>query len=266
MIEAEQIHCTHLLDDPVEAVVRFSHDPALQAKALLTSGEELTAVDLLRYFLDDMTAFVERGGCDGYVPLAREIMELANDTVQKLAVRDFESVLGRVEWLLKQQVLERTLAKHAHLNWQSPEIKHLDHLYSSLDPAEGLYWIYERSQVVETLVTPGEIERFVHAPPDDTRAYARAMLLRRADPEQVRFVDWDRIHFRFDQPGSWQSRYRTLDMSDPLGFTRAQTEHIFQDPQADLQRMVEALGAGETESSLGLGASTMQQQLFYDSN
>jgi hypothetical protein len=266
MIEAEQIRCTHLLDDPVEAVVRFSHDPSLQTKALLTSGEERTAVDLLRFFLDDMTDFVERGGCEGFVPHAREIMELANDTVQKLAARDFDALLGRVEWLLKQQMLERTLAKHTHLNWQSPEIKHLDHLYSSLDPAEGLYWIYEQNKVVETLVTPGEIERFMHSPPDDTRAYARAMLLRKADAEQVRYVDWDRIHFRFDRPGSWQSRYRTLEMSDPLRFTRAQTEHIFQNPQADLEQMVEALGAVETESSFSVGASTMQQQLFYDSN
>jgi len=247
-------------------VIRYSHDPSLQTKALLTSGEEVTAVDLLRFFLDDMSKFVAQGGCDGYVPLACEIMELAQDTVQKLANRDFDSVLGRVEWLLKQQILERTLAKNPHLNWQSPEIKHLDHLYSSLDPAEGLYWIYEQSRVVETLVTPGEIERFMHAPPDDTRAYARAMLLRRADPEQVRHVDWDRIHFRFDKANSWQSRYRTLDMSDPLSFTRAQTEHIFQDPHADLEKIVEALGAVESESSSSVGVSTMQQQLFYDSN
>lgn len=266
MIEAEQIRCTHLLDDPVDAVVRFSHDPSLETKALLTSGEEMTAVDLLRHFLDDMTAFVERGGCEGYVPHAREIMALANDTAQKLANRDFDSLLGRVEWLLKQRILERTLAKHNHLNWQSPEIKHLDHLYSSLDPAEGLYWIYEQSQVVETLVTPGEIERFMHAPPDDTRAYARAMLLRRADAEQVRHVDWDRIHFRFDRAGSWQSRYCTLDMSDPLSLTRAQTEQIFQDPQAELEQIVDALGAVETTSSFSVGTSSMQQQLFYDPN
>jgi hypothetical protein len=79
---------------------------------------------------------------------------------------------------------------------------------------------------VERIADNASIERAMVQPPDSTRAYTRAMLLRRADPASVDAVNWDWIDFSFRNAGSWPRR-RTIEMSDPLGLTRSETEQAF---------------------------------------
>ncbi len=143
-----------------------------------------------------------------------------------LASGDLDSLSGSLDWVLKLEMLQRALDSHAQLSWQSPQLKHLDHLYSSLDPADGLYWLRERAGGVESLVSTGDIERFVYEPPDDTRAWTRAMLLRAAGAERVNNVDWDRITLRIPSSHGLAS-YQVLWMQDPRQWTRAHTEHLF---------------------------------------
>ena len=114
----------------------------------------------------------------------------------------------------------------SELTWRSPEIKRLDHLYSSLDPEEGLYWACERAGLVQRLAADSRIEQFASEPPEDTRAWTRAMLLRQADDQGIEYVDWDRIVFRLVDEDGWPL-YRTLWMPDPRALTRSQTEHLF---------------------------------------
>jgi hypothetical protein len=81
------------LEDPVGAVRVWSQDPSLRARATLITGQSVTALDLQRRFLDQATRFVERGGCDGVVPDAPEIIrrwsevlsDLENLRLEKLA-------------------------------------------------------------------------------------------------------------------------------------------------------------------------------------
>jgi proteasome accessory factor A len=241
MIEAECVNTKWLLEDPVAAVVRYSHDPTLRAGARLTSGESLTAVDLLRHFLDDMQAFVERGETAGLVPHAAEILHLADDTLQKLAAGDLGAVSGRLDWVLKAQILERAMQRRPQLTWASPQLKHLDHLYSSLDPDEGLFWAFERQGAVESVVSPERVQHFVHEPPADTRAYTRAMLLRRTGGAQVSLLDWDRIDFRMYDAESWATGHRIVDMPDPLRLTKPEMEHMFADATRSLGDILEEL-------------------------
>src|SRR5437899_3093094 len=136
---------------------------------------------------------------------------------------------------------QRAIQKQPGLMWASPEIKNLDHLYASLDPADGLYWVYERLGVVERLVSESAIERFVHEPPEDTRAWTRAMLLRLAGPDGIEDVDWDVIRFRRAGRGYWPV-VRTLRLDDPLGFTRSAVEGVIRDA-ATLDDVLDALHA-----------------------
>ena len=226
MIEAEDIDVRLILDDPVDAVVKWSHDPSLQQRVRLADGRWLTAVEHQQQLHTRAVRFVERGRCDAVVPGAEKIVELWGNVLERLAARDFDSLAGSLDWVLKRSILERALANHAHLNWNSPELKQLDHLYSSLDPADGLFWIHEQAGVVESLVSRSHIERFVYEPPADTRAWTRAMLLRVAGVDRVNNIDWDRITFRL--PGSHgYATYQVLWMQDPRQWTRAQTQHLF---------------------------------------
>ena len=264
MIEAEQVDSTLILDDPVAAVIRYSHDPTLTATARLVSGHEITAVDLQRQFLDRMRAFVDRGDCEQTVPAANEILQLAAGTLQQLADRNWDALAGRLDWVLKRQILQRAMNRHAGLTWDTPQIKQLDHQYGNLDPTRGLYWAYEEAGAVERLVSPGEIERFLHEPPADTRAYARAMLLRRAGGEQVQLVDWDRMQFRIPIPGSRFTKYGDLEMSDPRMFTRADCAALLENADLPLDEILEELAMQETASTVPgrLGSSSSTGQLI----
>jgi proteasome accessory factor A len=239
MIEAGWLNLGLILDDPVDAVVRWSHDPTLQARVRLADGRQLTAVEHQRYFHEDARRFFEQGGLQDIVPDAERILDVWGDVLEKLAAEDFGALAGSLDWILKLVGMQRAMANHPQLDWSSPPIKHLDHLYSSLDPNEGLFWLHDRAGVVEHIVTSGEIERFVYEPPEDTRAWTRAMLLRAAGSSRINYVDWDRITFKLTGSHGFAT-YQTLWMPDPRRLTRTETSQLFQG-DLSLEEIVESL-------------------------
>jgi len=243
MIEAGVTNLDLLLDDPVGAVTRWSHGADLQARSRLTSGREVTAVELQLHFLEEATKFAQSGGLNT-VPRFQEILALWEDTLLKLQARDLDSLTGRLDWVLKLHVIEHSLRQRGDLDWESPELKVLDLLYGSLDPSEGLYWAYEDSGLVERVVSEAEIQRFVQEPPEDTRAWTRAMLLRALNAERVSAIDWDRIKVRLDPERSWAGVVE-VKLDDPLGFTRAETGELFRRARS-LEEIVRGL-TGELE-------------------
>ncbi len=252
LLEAERIDPGLILDDPVAAVVRWSHDPTLKARARMASGKGMTAVELQLRFLEEAQRFAARGGFDAVVPRAGEILTLWEDTLVKLRAGDLTALAGRLDWVLKLRTLERALQSRPGLTWEAPQMKHLDFLYGSLDREQGLYWASEQLDEVEQLVSEPDIERFVHEPPDDTRAWTRATLLRIAGADGVQEVDWDAIKFRRAVPGYW-SQVRTLRLDDPLGFTKAAVEDVIE-RASTLGEILDALHAtpSVTESTLSL--------------
>ncbi len=249
MLEAGHRDPNLILEDPVGAVHAWSHDPDLLARARLGDGSAVTAVELQRAFLEHAKAFVETEGDLADVPDARLIIELWEDTIAKLESRSFEALRPRLDWILKRSLLERALHERRDLDWSSPEIKHLDLLYSSLADAEGLYWACERSGAVERIVSEGEIERFIHQPPENTRAWTRAMLLRRTGRPGVDRADWDEIRVVVGR-GRWGwPSTRTVTLADPLGFTKAHSEPDFShaDSLSDLLDSLDGTGNGGSD-------------------
>jgi proteasome accessory factor A len=238
MLEAEQVNPNLILDDPVEAVAAWSHDPTLHACARMAGGQKLTAVELQMLFLEEAEKFLDAGGCEGIVPRAGEILSLWKDTLLKLKAGEFAALTPRLDWLLKLSILQRAMSQRPALRWNSPQIKYLDHLYSSLDSAEGLYWASERAGRIQRVVTDEQIEHFVHEPPEDTRAYTRAMLLRAAG-DRVDDCDWDYVRVKMRGQGGWPD-YRTIRLGNPLAFTQSHTGHIFRD-DAGLEEILDAL-------------------------
>jgi len=235
MIEAECVDPKLILNDPVAAVMRWSHDPLLSARLPLADGKHLTAIELQLLFLEQARAFVDAGGCERIVPDAKGIVEIWADTLAKLEAGEFAALAPRIDWVLKHSILERAMQQRPGLTWESPEIKHLDHLYSALE--DGLYWAYARNGFVERLVNDEEIERFVHEPPEDTRAWTRSKLLRLAEPDEVESVDWDSIRFRFG--GAWPRR-RTVSLANPLEFTKAASR--IPETATTIQEALDAMG------------------------
>jgi proteasome accessory factor A len=246
MLEAERCDPALILDDPVEAVVRISHDPTLQACVELTSGQRLTAVELQLRFLADARRFAVQVGFDGIVPRSAEILDLWEDTLTMLQTGDLQKLAPRLDWIMKLATLERALDQRPELDWGSPEIKLLDHLYASLDD-DGFYWAYEKSGFAERLLDEDRIEELTTTPPDDTRAWTRAMLLRCAGDAGIDSVDWDSVGFKLRGRNYWPI-YRKVSLGDPLALTRAKAEPLFRDAES-LGDLLDAIDSAVGENN-----------------
>lgn len=247
LVEAEEVDTSLVLDDPLDAVLRWSHDPELSATARTTDGRQLTAVELQFRFLEKAAAFAERGGFDGIVPDHANILKLWEDTLAKLQARDLDALARRLDWVLKERVLRQAMDSRPGLTWDSPAIRHLDQIYGSLDPEQGLFWACQRAGKVDRLVPDERIQQLTDNPPEDTRAWTRAMLLRRAGADRVDDVDWDRVRVRSAHGG-----YRTVDLPSPLDFGRAVTEDLFR-RCGSLEEILDGLGALESTATRGTG-------------
>lgn len=225
LLEAENIDSRLAIDDLVAAAVQFSHDPALQRSVPLVDGGTASAIELQQRILEHAQKHRESHGFET-VPRVDEILWLWEDTLSKLAAGELDALAGRIDWILKLRILERALEQRSDLDWTSPEIRYLDQIFGSLDPAEGLFWPHMRSGLVEDWISEEEIERFKHEPPDDTRAWTRAMVLRRFEREEIERIDWDRIDLRLESGGT--RRRFELRLDDPLGFTRESTVSLFE--------------------------------------
>lgn len=235
MLEAQAVPAL-ALEDPLTAVRVWSRDPTLRARVPLVGGRRVTVVDLQQRILDAACTLAERGGLLGVVPDADRILGYWADTLERLRRREWPELARRLDWVLKLGMLERAMHQDPTVGWDSERLKLLDHLYSSLDPAEGLFWIWERAGRVDQLVSEDAVEWLTREPPEDTRAWTRAMLLRRAGTDAIEHVDWDHIHFGLGGGGV------RLPLPDPLGWTRAQVEPVMQ-VHARLAPLLDALGA-----------------------
>lgn len=186
--------------------------------------------------------FADAGALDAVVPRAAEILALWEDTLTKLRARDFPALARRLDWVLKLQMLRRAMDRRPALEWTSPEIKHLDQVYASLDRRDGLFWAYEREGLVDRVVSDEAIAHAGEEPPSDTRAWTRAHLLRLAGEAHIARVDWDAVHVkvagRFGS-GAWRS-IRTIDLPHPAQATRAEHGALF-DNEPTLDHVVSVL-------------------------
>ncbi|HEV8599740.1 MAG TPA: proteasome accessory factor PafA2 family protein [Gemmatimonadales bacterium] len=239
MLEAGAAELRLALDDPLAALTAWSRDPLLETRADLLDGRAVTAVELQLGFLENARRFGERGGFDGVVPRAGDILALWEDTLELLSRREWSSLTRRLDWVLKLAMLERALRQRPELDWESPELKYLDQLYASLDPGTGLYWAWERAGLVDALVPEERIRQLGEEPPQDTRAWGRAMLLR-AGGQAVDRVDWDYVRFRLQERS--RTPYRRVSLPDPLGATRADFAPALAEADT-LEELLQSLGA-----------------------
>jgi len=193
MIEAGEVPAALMLDDAVRAVGEWSHDPSLRATAKLADGRRRTAVEMQRMFFEEASCAGQSGMFEGIVPRADEILRLWGDTLEKLEARDFEALAAHLDWVLKKRIIERHLDSDTDLDWDSEDAVYLDHIYASIDPADGLYLAHERDGLTDRVCSEERIEHFMAEPPEDTRAWARSMILRRVREERIVSVDWDGI-------------------------------------------------------------------------
>lgn len=227
MLEAGRVNTSVLLADPVQAAQDWSRDLTLRQCAETLSGTRLSALEMQEIFCQEARRFVDAGHCDGIVPHAHEILRCWEETLILLQAGNLDALAPRLDWVRKFLLLQRAVTT-SRCSWDAPAIKRLDHQWANLDLDSGLYWACERAGLTESLVTGEHIRRRETSPPENTRAWARSLLLLAAGPDEVESVDWDSIHFRLrDRLHPARAEYYRVSLANPLGHTRTELDRVW---------------------------------------
>jgi proteasome accessory factor A len=239
-----------LLDDPLAAAREVSRDLSLkQTLPMARRGLAWTAVEVQKAVADLAGEFVASGAAADVVPGAEAIVGCWRETLDLLARRDLGALARRCDWVLKYLLLDRQRGRTG-LSWRSAEMKCLDWLYASIDPRDGLFWQMAAAGMVEAMPQPARVQRFVDEPPEDTRAYLRAHVMRRFG-DHIIDMDWGKVRFRLNGERYWWTEARLL-MPAPDRLGRAEVEPALE-RCATLQELIEAVGAEVDETSSGGG-------------
>ncbi|MBW2695162.1 MAG: proteasome accessory factor PafA2 [Deltaproteobacteria bacterium] len=215
MIEDGAITKDLSLRDPVRAIKEVSHDTLLKKKIQLDNGKKLTAVELQNEFLELALAYAARCELD---PVTADVLEKWQYVMGHLATDPYE-LRREIDWVAKKVLMESFMERKG-LDWDDSQVSMLDLQYHDSRPDKGLYYMLERQDKVERIVTDEEINAAIHNPPADTRAFFRGECLRRY-PGEVFGVNWDSISFGFgDEP------IKRIMMSEPLKGTKAYVEEL----------------------------------------
>jgi proteasome accessory factor A len=250
MIEGGWTDPTLCLDDPVGAASEISRDLGLR-KDLHTviRGRKMTAVEIQQQLAQLAADFVASGAAEGVVPDAEQIVALWLDTVDLLQRREVEALARRCDAWLKFLLLDRQRGR-LRLSWASDTLRVADSLFASLDPDKSLFFQIADGGFVERMPDQATLQRFTSEPPDDTRAYFRAHVLRRYG-DAVSSMDWARITFRIPGPRHWWS-FADIPMPDPRRFHREETEALLDECET-LEELVEAANAlGEKQPAIAV--------------
>ncbi len=217
LIEDGAIPKSLSVNDPVKVVKEISHDLACKRQYAMERGGRMTAVEIQKEYLENALRYFSSRSLD---PTTKDVLVRWERVLAQIAEDPFQ--LDReVDWVIKHKLIKSYMQRH-NVDWRHPQVHMLDLQYHDVRPDKGLYFVLERRGEVDRIVDPEAIDRAVHTPPSDTRAYFRGECIRRY-PDEVFGVNWDSISFNVgDEP------IKRILMNEPLKGTRAHVEELLE--------------------------------------
>jgi proteasome accessory factor PafA2 len=224
------------LADPVEAVHAVSRDLSLAAPLTMADGSTMTALEIQRVYLDAVRAALPDAGTGSGDEDTGDVVGRWASVLGRLGT-DPMSCAREVEWVAKLRVLDGMRTRD-HLQWDSPRLAAMDIQWSDVRPERGLYHRLAAAGAVELLVDPEDVDRAMHRPPHDTRAYFRGTVVRQF-PGEVRAASWDSVVL--DVPSL--PSLRRIPLRDPWRGTEAHVGALLADCP-DAATLLVRLGQG----------------------
>ena len=214
----EGLYPHHLvIEDPVPEIRLVSRDLDFTHKITLHDGRLMSAIEIQRDLHERCVTAVSGGMDIGSSP---DVVSLVLTTWDRMlnAVETMNDEAPRlIDWVAKKRLVDGFMDRHG-LTDGDPRLKAIDLQYHDLRPSKCL----ATKCGLETLVPESEVTLAIDAPPEDTRAYMRGLLMRGYSAEIVS-ANWDSIVV--DIGGDVLKR---IDMPDPLRGTRKLTERLFE--------------------------------------
>ena len=218
MLEAGVIMRDMTLENPIRAIREMSHDVTGKRTVRLSTGRELSALDMQSEYFEKASDFANRRGLSDHPTTAR-VLELWERTLKAVDADDLSLIDREIDWAIKRRLLERYMARHS-LTLDSPRIAQLDLAYHDVNRQRGLYAMLERQGLVERVTTDLAIFEAKSVPPQTTRAKLRGDFVRRAQERHRDFtVDW--VHLKLNDQAQ-----RTVLCKDPFQAVDERVERL----------------------------------------
>lgn len=218
MLESGMVMRDLSLDNPIRAIREISHDITGTARVRLANGRELSALEIQCEYLDRVQTFVDRRELSGD-PTVQRILTLWRKTLKAVESGDHSLIDREIDWAIKKSLIERYMSKH-DLTLSSPRIAQIDLAYHDINRGRGLYYLLERSGLVDRLLGDVEIFEAKSLPPQTTRAKLRGDFVRRAQERRRDFtVDW--VHLKLNDQAQ-----RTVLCKDPFISTDERVDRL----------------------------------------
>ena len=193
------------LGDPVWALKEISRDPTHKWLLYRYNGRSISAIDIQREYL----ALAQRhlSGLDAESDWVLDAWERTLDDLEA----DPMQLSDRLDWVAKKWLLN-AFRESENLSWNDPWLQSLDLEYHNIDPNRGLYFDLEQQGRMQRVLTDDQIERACLTPPIDTRAKARAALVKTLSENRMRYiVDWDSVYLENEHHLNLRDPFCTYD-------------------------------------------------------
>jgi proteasome accessory factor PafA2 len=194
-----------LLDEPVEAVWRVSHDISLQNPLVLADGSTATPLELQWSYLERVKAYAEQAHL---LPEQSRVLAVWEEMLTDLE-RDPLVTADRLDWTAKLLLLREYADRH-RLSWDDPKLRLVGLQYHDVDPARGLYHRLAAAGMVQCLFTADQVAAAAVAPPQRTRAYFRGQCVDKYG-DAIVAANWDSLVFDVGE-----NSLKRVPMMDPL--------------------------------------------------
>ena len=204
-VEAGALPQSLQLSDPVAAVWKVSHDPALATSLEMSDGKTMTALEAQWLYLEWVGKYINES----------ELADAFGDLLQiwEEVLADLEAdpmrTADRLDWVAKLKVMSGFRERDG-LSWDDPKLRLLDLQYHDVDPARGLYHRLVGRDRMRRLFSDAEVEEAVQRPPESTRAYFRGECVSRFGDALVA-ANWDSLVFDVGE-----AALRRVPMMEPL--------------------------------------------------
>ena len=214
MIEDNFITADLAVTGSVASLRAVSHDPTLKHLLTMHSGRTMTAVQLQMEYLDLARKFVDDRLGDDADPQTIDVLARWESVLTRLE-QDPMQCAGELDWVAKLKLLTQYRDRD-NLDWDDAKLHLIDLQYSDIRPEKGLYAKLVAAGRIERLLDDASVERAMHDPPEDTRAYFRGRCLEKYS-DDIAAASWDSVIF--DLPG--RESLQRVPTIDPLRGSKA---------------------------------------------
>ncbi len=205
------------LEDPVRAIREISRDTILKRRVKMEDGRELTGIEIQRIYLDRLDEYITKTGLDED-PETLDIVDQWANILDKME-EDPMQLSGQVDWVTKKEVMLSYIGKKG-CGWDDPRVSMMDLQYHDVKRSRGLYYLLDKQEVIQKIVTEEDVQKGMCTPPQTTRAKVRGDFIKFAKERNRSYtVDWTYLKLN----GYWEE---TILCMDPFSSTNKRVEEL----------------------------------------